>query len=499
MRIAKYGVIAITVIAMLAVNVEAGFMVETDMGSVFGGSGLANANYSGDGGESTWGASGSKALGTQALNAVFGGSGEQIYTFSYTPSPVGCLDVDNVTFAPGADLRGDESDIASGKTGGVPGLYNVYATWCDSENVPENNVNFTTTSEGDDVSLLSVQQYGYHPGAPPGSDTWLLIAERVPLVTGRTYTVIQEAIAKSAVSMRSHGVLWELVEPDDPLADIVAVGGAVSVEEGGETDQYTVVLKEQPPVPIVVTAQVCEPNQITLNGEDTLELTFTPQDWDVVRVIDVVAVEDSVGEPGHSLWIMHTADANELDVEPDSIWIDGFGGLITVNIRDYDMAVRITETDGTTAVSEEGPGSDDYMVKLLYAPTGKVTVEIATDGQVEVDTGKVVDGKPVLEFWPDDWAGDKPVTVTAVDDDVLEGDHFSTITHLAKSDLDGSYDGTPVRDVTVGVDDNECGAWGYSPMDLNDDCLVDLADLAKLAMSWLECTKPYGEGCVDLR
>jgi hypothetical protein len=498
MRIAKYGVIAGVVIAMLAVNVEAAFIVETDV------AGLANANYIGDGipSSAAW-PSPSRALGVTAPSAVFGGTGERVYVFSYTPSPIGCLDVDNVTFSPGADLLDVGAEpgqgIASGKAGGGTGLYNVYATWRASENVSDGGVAFTITSEGDDVVLPMVQQRTSLEAA--GSDNWLLIAERIPLVTGRTYTVTQVANDPvNYVSMRSHGVLWEFVEAEEPLADVVAAGGVISVEEGGDTDQYTIVLKEQPPEAIVITAEACEPNEITLNGQGTLELTFTAEDWDIERVVDVVAIEDTEAEPGHSLWIMHMtypADAN--DIDPNSVWADGFAGLVTVDVRDYDVpGVRITET-GTTAVSEEGPTWDDYAVKLLFPPTGAVTVKIATDGQTVVDIGLGEGETAELVFTPDNWQDDQTVTVIAVDDDELEHDHSSTITHSVESDLDGGYDGIPARDVLVAVEDNECGVWGYSLMDLNDDCFVDLGDLAKLAELWMECTQPYGEGCIDLR
>ena len=48
--------------------------------------------------------------------------------------------------------------IASGLTGGEPGLYNVYATWRASENVSDGGGAFTITSESDEVVLPMVQQ-----------------------------------------------------------------------------------------------------------------------------------------------------------------------------------------------------------------------------------------------------------------------------------------------------------------------------------------------------
>jgi hypothetical protein len=49
--------------------------------------------------------------------------------------------------------------------------------------------------------------------------------------------------------------------------------------------------------------------------------------------------------------------------------------------------------------------------------------------------------------------------------------------------------------VHISVEDNECGAWGYSPADGNKDCYVNLGDAALLWAQWLYCTQPYEDGC----
>ena len=496
MKTAKYGVAACAlVMAVLSMNVYGAFMVETWPGSIgHPVPGLANENYVGDGRLSSdeW-PSPSRAVGVTAESAVYGGTVDHVYTFYYTPSPFGSLDVDNVVFTGGTDLG--NGDLATGLVGGGAGLYNVYATWRASDNVTQNNANFTVASEAEDVSLLNVQQYGITVPLPPGSDTWLLLAERVPLITGRTYAVTQAAVVDNWVSMRSHGVMWEFVEPIEPLTDVVVPGGVLSIEEGGESAQYTIALKEQPPTTIFVTTQVSEPNQITLNGQTSLELKFTTQDWNVARTINVAAPEDSIPEPETPVWIVHMTDAN--DIDPNSMWVEGYGDLVQVNIMGDVPGIRITESDGTTEVSEEGPTSDDYLVKLSYPPTDNVTVIIETDGQVLVDTGTGPDVTANLIFTPTDYNDDQPVTVTAVDDDVLEYSHTSLITHVASS-LDGGYDGLEGRDVAVSIEDNECGVWGYFELDLDRDCVVGLNDFVEFAAVWMECTVPYGLNCVDL-
>jgi len=44
--------------------------------------------------------------------------------------------------------------------------------------------------------------------------------------------------------------------------------------------------------------------------------------------------------------------------------------------------------------------------------------------------------------------------------------------------------------VDFNVQDNECGAWGCNPMDINEDCVVNLEDFAEFFSQWLSCSDP---------
>jgi hypothetical protein len=41
------------------------------------------------------------------------------------------------------------------------------------------------------------------------------------------------------------------------------------------------------------------------------------------------------------------------------------------------------------------------------------------------------------------------------------------------------------------VNDNECGAVGYDPLDFNEDCAVGLGDFVHFYAQWQFCTEPY--------
>ena len=173
--------------------------------------------------------------------------------------------------------------------------------------------------------------------------------------------------------------MWELVHLEEPVATIVETDGVTSVEENGIVDAYSIVLSEPPSAAVIVTAEVFEPNVVAVNGAQMLELTFTPDDWNIPQIVNVVAEKDSIAEPETAVWIMHMtrlADPNFAD----PVYDDAYAGLVTAYVRDNNVPhVMVKETDHATAVSEHG-GADTYTMELLYAPTDDVTIAITADG-----------------------------------------------------------------------------------------------------------------------
>lgn len=181
--------------------------------------------------------------------------------------------------------------------------------------------------------------------------------------------------------------------------------------------------------------------------------------------------------------------------------------LTPVQFLHYNPVI-ITETDDSTEVIEHGPTTDTFYLRLYLEPGGpaiedNITVDISTDGQVEVEPLQMI-------FTPSTWDTNQPVTVTAVDDEALESDpHLSHISFSVTSD-DSRYDDVPIPDLLASVYDDECGAWGFMSYDLNFDCYVKFDDLSLLAFDWMQniedlqqfanewlsTTEPYVDGAV---
>jgi hypothetical protein len=481
----KIHILSLCAILSICVSVsQAAFLVEAHS------SGLANKNFTGPGTPSGTPYP-SKAPGVTATNAVYGGSHD--YTYTYTPA----LDMDNYFPVAGTDLKNGHQ--ASGLLGGPSGKYNVYITWPASTNVNTSGCSITVTNDGDNVVLNPINMNTGGTGNPGGNNGWFRIAENVHLTAGVKYTIRQKANSTSAVSQRSHGVLWELVEADPFPVTLTETDGKTAVAEGGATDEYVVTMTQQPPVAVEVLARSTDPNQLVLNGSlnETI-LTFTPANWATPQTVKVAAYDDLVVEYDHVAWISHRtrfADPNTDD--PNSIFSNGFAGYIRASITDNEVPdVRIAESGGSTSVAEEGPTSDTYTLRLLFPPTAPVVVTITADAETVVSAGGPAGSTAQATFTTANWITPQTVIVTAVDDSDLEFNHTSVLKHTVTS-TDAGYNGLAVRDVTVAIADNDCGVWGYSPMDFNKDCVVDLEDFAVFAAEWLRCSQPFDTGCVN--
>ncbi|MEG5042796.1 MULTISPECIES: calcium-binding protein, partial [unclassified Microcoleus] len=108
-------------------------------------------------------------------------------------------------------------------------------------------------------------------------------------------------------------------------------------------------------------------------------------------------------------------------------------------------AVIFLEPLGSTEVLES-LGSDIYKVRLNTQPTANVTVAITPETQVTVS-------QPALTFTSANWNVAQTVTVSAVDDGVVEGNHVSPISHATTSN-DTLYNNL-VAPLTVNISDND--------------------------------------------
>ncbi len=243
-------------------------------------------------------------------------------------------------------------------------------------------------------------------------------------------------------------VIVNVTDNDAPGVLLIQTGGSTNVSEQGATsDTYTIALVKAPTASVTIEVDPDEQTDLGDGPGVAISLVFTTLNWSVARQVTVTAADDAIPEGQHTSIITHTSTSS--DPSYDGIAIAD----IVVNVADNDsVGVTITQSGGTTSVSETGPTSDSYTIVLDSQPASDVVITVSPDSQVDLGTGG---GNPIdLTFTDVNWSTPQTVTVTAVDDAIYEGDHTSTITHTAASG-DVNYDQLAIADVIVNVSDNE--------------------------------------------
>ena len=108
--------------------------------------------------------------------------------------------------------------------------------------------------------------------------------------------------------------------------------------------------------------------------------------------------------------------------------------------------ITLTQTSGTTIVTEGGT-TDSYTIVLNSQPTADVAIAVISNSQLTTSA-------VTLTFTPNNWNVAQNVTVTAVDDVIVEGSHSGEITHSVTS-TDAQYNNIIINPIVASITDND--------------------------------------------
>lgn len=219
-------------------------------------------------------------------------------------------------------------------------------------------------------------------------------------------------------------------------------GGSVAITEGGASDEYAFQLTSIPNDTVTVTLTSSD-NQATTSA---YIYTFTPSNWNTPQYATISAIDDSIQEGTHYGIITHTLSS--LD--------SNFNGLIsyqTATITDNDAAgITVTLPNGVINIAEAGP-TDTYYVKLNSLPTSPVSLVFSAQNQATASPANLV-------FNSTNWNDNQTVTISAIQDYLIEGPHTATISYTASS-ADANYVGKTAS-FTANITDDDSLSPGLS-------------------------------------
>ena len=217
--------------------------------------------------------------------------------------------------------------------------------------------------------------------------------------------------------------------------------GATEVTEGGPTDSFDMVLTSVPASDVTITLSA-DPEVTFLPAQ----MVFTALNWNTPQTTTITAVDDAIQEPTKNIAL--TPSVGSLDTRYNALVVPD----IAVAVFDNDTpAVNITQSGGSTTVIEGG-ATDAYDVVLATLPTANVVITM------NVGLGQLTTNVNTLTFTPLNWNTPQTVTVTAVDDAIVEGVHSDSITHtVASADLNYDTLAAPALS-SITIVDNDSGS-----------------------------------------
>ena len=216
---------------------------------------------------------------------------------------------------------------------------------------------------------------------------------------------------------------------------------AGTTSEAGGTATFSVVLDAAPTDVVTLNLASSDPGEGVVS---VASLTFTPTNWASPQQVTVTGVDDDQDDGDASYAVLLSAlisrDANYDDLNPPDVAITN---------TDND-ASGVTVSPASGLVTEENGTVDHFTVVLTSQPAADVVLGVSGGDSSE---GRVAPAD--LTFTPADWNSPQRVTVTGVDDDVVDGAVAYNVAIAAAVSDDPRYAGIDAADVAVQNQDND--------------------------------------------
>ncbi|MBV6626142.1 MAG: S8 family serine peptidase [Rivularia sp. (in: Bacteria)] len=234
------------------------------------------------------------------------------------------------------------------------------------------------------------------------------------------------------------------VDDDSAGFTVTESEGNTTVTEAGSTDTFTVVLDTQPTDDVVISITNPDTTEATVSSNS---LTFTAANWDTAQTVTVTGVDDNLVDGNQTTPLTLSVDAANSDDNFDSL---ANQTVNVITIDDDSAGFTVTESDGNTTVTEAG-STDTFTVVLDTQPTDDVVISITNP-----DTTEATVSSNSLTFTAANWDTAQTVTVTGVDDNLVDGNQTTPLTlSVDAANSDDNFDSLANQTVNViTVDDD---------------------------------------------
>ena len=227
------------------------------------------------------------------------------------------------------------------------------------------------------------------------------------------------------------------------------------VSENGSTDNFIIVLFQEPENQVVFTVTSSDPDEVRVLSS---EITFTSDNWNFAQFVQLQGVDDDLRDGDQESTISVAIDYSRSDVAFSQTPSQT---LRCINTDDDDIpGIIVEETNGSTQV-DESQSEDTIFVRLATEPATEVVIDVLVSDPTEVSTRETQ-----MTFTADNWGVPQSLTVIGVDDTLNDGSQRSNVILSINDEAsDDSFDA--LADIAIEVTTTDNDASGND--DGNDD------------------------------
>ncbi|OGS54700.1 MAG: hypothetical protein A2Y20_05055 [Firmicutes bacterium GWF2_51_9] len=225
------------------------------------------------------------------------------------------------------------------------------------------------------------------------------------------------------------------------LPDVIVTPLSLVVSENQTSATFSVYLSSEPTDDVTIPMVSSDSFELTI---DRATITFTNNDYNIPQIVTVTGVDDDLIDGDKNVLVVlgtiFSTDVNYDGLNPTDV---------SVTVQDNEVPPEIIVTPLSLVVSENQT-SATFSVYLSSEPTDDVTIPMVSSDSFELTIDRAT-----ITFTNNDYNIPQIVTVTGVDDDLIDGDKNVFVVLGTIFSYDVNYDGLNPTDVSVTVQDND--------------------------------------------
>ena len=221
----------------------------------------------------------------------------------------------------------------------------------------------------------------------------------------------------------------------------ISTNTLATLTEGSDTSTFSIVLEDQPTGNVVYDLTSTDTAQMTVFPAS---ITFTPSNWNVVQTGTITTLDDLIADGDQNETFRIALDAAASD---DCYAITPVNYVMSI-LDDEVAGFALSTVSGTLA--EGNSQTAQVSVVLTAAPLTNIIVDLQS-----LDTTEVTIATASLTFTPSNWNVAKTVSLTSVDELLVDGTQTVSITASVNGSSDPAFTGLASQTVTVKNNDND--------------------------------------------